>query len=62
MKKIELVLVKGRVEKNFITLLPMVAIEQYEMWKGKLYIIQIGFLMLNLELRFVKGGEKWHEK
>jgi hypothetical protein len=61
-KKMELVLVKGRVERNFITLLPMVAIERYEMWKGKLYIIQIGFLMLNLELRFVKGGGKWQEK
>lgn len=62
MKKMELVLVKGRIEKNFIPLLPMVALERYEMWNGKLYIIQIGFLILNLELRLVKGDKKWHEK
>jgi len=61
-KKMELVLVKGRIEKNFFTLLPMATVARYSGNYGTEYIIVFGFLIFTLDLRFVKGGEKWLEK
>lgn len=62
MKKMELVLVKGRIEKNFFTLLPMATVTRYSGNYGTEYIIVFGFLIFTLDLRFVKGGRKWQEK